>query len=219
MKWHEEALPEDCRRAFTRLSAVRMAGDFYLAGGTALALRLGHRISVDLDFFSQKIRLRETERRNLQDEISATGPIQVDEQKDGTMYIRMSGTRVSFLHYAPPLMARADQWKGRRIAPAMDIGAMKISALIGRGSMKDFLDLYVLTTRLIPLKDILMKAQNKFPHAADFTAQALRALVYFKDAETEDPPRMLEPVSWRDVKKHFEREVRALSRSFMKDRR
>ena len=73
---------------------------------------------------------------------------------------------------------------------------MKLSALVGRGSRKDFLDLYILTTGVISMSDLLRKAQKKYPAATDFTAQSLRALVYFKDAETEDPPVLLEAISW-----------------------
>ncbi len=92
---------------------------------------------------------------------------------------------------------------------------MKLSALVGRGSRKDFLDLYVLTTRVIPLKNLLQKAQAKFRDSTDFTAQALRALVYFKDAESEDPPTLLQPISWNDVMTHFRKAVRAIGRTFM----
>lgn len=55
MKWHEEALPEGCLKALRRLTSVESLGKFYLDGDTALALRFGHRISVDLYFFPQKI--------------------------------------------------------------------------------------------------------------------------------------------------------------------
>lgn len=152
----------------------------------------------------------------MQEDISKSGPVQVDEQKDRTLHLRLDGTHISFFYYAPALLARTNRWKNFQIASAVDIGAMKLSALVGRESRKDFLDMYVLTTRTIPLKDLLQKAQKKFRHAADFTAQTLRALVYFKDAETEDPPNLLEPISWKGVKAHFEKEVRLMSRSFMK---
>lgn len=215
MKWHEEAMPKDCQKALEKLSSATSIRDFYLAGGTALALRLGHRISVDLDFFSGKNSLDEPSRAGVQEEIAELGRVGIDEQKDRTMHLRFGRTHISFFYYTPPLLARCDRWNGVQVASALDIGAMKLSALVGRGSRKDFLDLYILTTRVISLEYLLGKAQKKFRSATDFTAQSLRALVYFKDAETEDPPAMLESISWRAVKAHFEREVRRLSRSFI----
>jgi hypothetical protein len=93
-----------------------------------------------------------------------------------------------------------------RIASVTDIGLMKIGAIIGRGSRKDFRDLREVVRR-VPLASLLRKASRKFPDAEDFVFQASKALVYFADADPEPDPRLLRPEPWEAIRRFFEREV------------
>lgn len=95
-----------------------------------------------------------------------------------------------------------------------DIGLMKIAAIIGRGSKRDFIDLYFMTRTLL-MERLLEMGAAKFPQVRDFAVQAARALVYFEDAEGQRMPKMLRPVTWKAVKGHFVREVRRLSRTWI----
>ena len=201
MKWHDEVLGAAGHAAAVRLAAA--TGCFYLAGGTALALRIGHRVSLDLDLFSARNKLGAEERRTLLDALKASGPLKIKGAKDGTCHLDLGGTPVSLFHYAHPMLGRPQSWRGLEVASLEDIAAMKLSAVLGRGSKRDFIDLYELCQR--PGLDRVMKAAGrKFPLHADFPLQAARALLNFEDAEKEPMPRMLSTTKWKDMKSYFE---------------
>ncbi|MFH1726167.1 MAG: nucleotidyl transferase AbiEii/AbiGii toxin family protein [Elusimicrobiota bacterium] len=203
MNWHEEVLDAKGRKAAARLAPV-VSSEFYLAGGTALALRLGHRISLDLELFSPDDPLEEARRASLLKALAGTGSLDIREAQDGTCHFRLGGTPVSLFHYPYPLLSPARDWRGLPVASVEDIAAMKLSAIVGRGSRKDFLDLYCVCRR-IGLDAVLRVAEGKFPDRPEFLLQAARALVYFEDAEKEPMPRLLEKLSWQAVKSYFER--------------
>ena len=102
MKWREEVLDVAGRAVAARLAAATW--NFYLAGGTALALRLGHRVSLDLDLFSAKNALGAEERRTLLAALKASGPLKIKGAKDGTCHLDLGGTSVSLFHYAYPML-------------------------------------------------------------------------------------------------------------------
>lgn len=215
MSWHAEALPPKASRLFGALAKVPDLERFYLAGGTGLALQRGHRLSVDLDFFSAADPLDESRRRNLKGTLSRLGEFSVREEKEGTLHSLIQGVETSFLSYRYPLVRPARRWRGLRVASLADIGLMKIGAIIGRGSRKDFRDLREIT-RGLPLEDLLRLAPKKFPDAEDFLFQASKALVYFDDAEAQPDVRLLRPEPWAEVKTYFQREVPRVFRSLYK---
>ncbi len=201
MQWHEEVLDEAGHAAAVRLAAATR--DFHLAGGTALALRLGHRVSLDLDLFSAKNSLGAEQRQTLFDALKTSGPLNIKEAKDGTCHLNLGGTAVSLFHYDYATLCRPQSWLGLDIASLEEIAAMKLSAVLGRGSKKDFIDLYEICQQL-GLNRVMATAGRKFPLHTDFPLQAARALLYFDDAEKEPMPRMLAAISWEDVKSYFE---------------
>lgn len=213
MKWHEEVLDKAGRAAAARLAAA--TEDFYLAGGTALALRLGHRVSLDLDLFSAKNALDAGQRRILIEALKESGPLKILDEKEGTCHLELGGTAVSLFHYDYPTLGRAQPWRGLAAAALEDISAMKLSAVLGRGSKKDFIDLHELCRRL-GLDRVMSTAGRKFPLHRDFPLQAARALLYFEDAEKEPMPKMLSSVSWEDVKFYFEDAIPKYVRGHLK---
>lgn len=204
MSWHEEVLNAAARRAAARLAPV--CSRFYLAGGTGLALRLGHRVSLDLDLFSADDGLGDKERAALLEALGSSGDLDVEENKDGTCHLVVEGTRVSLLRYPYPLLKPTADWRGMAVASVEDIAAMKVSAVIGRGAKKDFVDLYEVCGGL-GLESVLEAASKKYDHPADFLLLAARALVFFEDAEKGSMPRLLKKISWERVKSYFEKEV------------
>lgn len=210
---YEQAVTPAARRALEVLGPLPVLRDFYLAGGTGLALQEGHRVSVDLDFFSARNALDFASREAVKGAIRAQCPLRVREEKDGTLHLDLEETAVSFFRYSYPLLKRTVGWRGVRIARPEDIGLMKLAAVAGRGSKKDFLDLYVICRRL-PLSKLFTSAGRKFRDSKDFALEAARALVYFDDADREPTPKVLKPVDWPAVKEYFRREtpraVRAL---------
>lgn len=214
MIWHEETLDRSAQAAAAVL--VETLGDrFYLAGGTGLALQLGHRISLDLDLFSREEPLVGTARLSLVSELGRRSKIAIHENKDGTVHLTMGKTSVSLFAYPYRLLKKSLSWKGLAVASFEDIAAMKLSAVVGRGSRKDFIDLYFLS-RKIGLDEALRAAAKKFSDHADFPLQALKSLSFFDDAEREPMPRMLDKTSWRTIRLFFEREVPHLTAKLLR---
>lgn len=207
----QQKVPASLRRLLDRQAEAGLFREFYLAGGTGLALLINHRRSVDLDFFSRRNRLEFDGRRRLLGQLKQVPGWSQVEAKDGTLHGRVGRVKVSFFWYDVPLVRPLLRRGAIRIASPTDIGLMKIGAIIGRGSRKDFVDLYAVCRR-IPLKRLLSKGGRKFKDSRDFTLQALKALVFFEDAERE-PSLTGAPWAWPRVRGFFESEARALARS------
>lgn len=173
-----EAVPQRLRALLERLAATDIPKRFYLAGGTGLALLVGHRRSVDLDFFSRTNRLGFEERRGLVSQVRRLAGWTLTAAKEGTVHGRLSGVRVSFFWYPEPLVKPLIRRGRLRIASLEDIGLMKVGAIIGRGSRKDFVDLYTICQQ-VPLPRLLALGEKKFRDSHDFTLQALKALAFF----------------------------------------
>lgn len=214
MKWRTDAVTKPCLDAAAGLSALPWLRQFYLAGGTALALYYGHRISVDLDFFSDTNALGFAERQRCLKDLIALKAV-IEEEKDGTLHARYKKTHISFFRYTYPLLREKNEWIKIPMANPDDIALMKVGAIIGRGSKKDFFDLHRYLQEKTSLSKLLKMSKKKFRGTLDFPLQAMRAMVYFNDAEYEPDPRMLTKVSWPEVKRFFEKEVRSIARPFV----
>lgn len=181
---------------------------FYLAGGTALALRLGHRRSVDLDWFTPA---ELPDPLQFAAEIRGSGvDIETGHIARGTLYGTVSKVRLSCIEFRYPLLDPVDHWSdyGCDLASLRDIGAMKISAVAQRGAKKDFIDLYALGIAGLSLDDLLSAYRVRF--AVDDIAHILYALGYFDQADTEKTPPMLIRASWREIKGALRDQVRRL---------
>ena len=174
---------------------------FYLAGGTALVLRTGHRRSVDLDFFSETDEIHDRARQELMHVFSAR-QTQVIENVDGNLLMLVDGLRVGFFSYGYPLLEPVQLVENIGLASLLDIGLMKLDAVIGRGSRKDFYDLYVISLQ-IPLPDLLHKGERKNPQVRDFPLMALEGLLQFDNADRDLQPEMLADLPWENVKRFF----------------
>jgi hypothetical protein len=104
--------------------------------------------------------------------------------------------------------------EGVHLAATADIGLMKLDALLGRASRKDFYDLYAICQR-IPLRELLNLAPQKYPDARDFEAQVVKRLVFFERAEQEETPSLIEAVSWEELKTFFRQQVSIISRTWL----
>lgn len=205
-------LTDDGWRVFQSLHLPDVTRDFYLAGGTGLALHLGHRVSVDFDWFSSTNALASADRDALLEKLKAEdADLTVVVSQDRTLTVRWRGVSVSFFSYRYPLLGPIVTIAGLPVAATIDIAAMKLAAIIGRGSKKDFVDLYCLLEER-PLGAWLDEASRKFGDHRDFYATALRALAYFADADPEAMPEMRRQVDWETVKARFVAEVRRLGR-------
>jgi hypothetical protein len=201
------------RSVWQGFSSSGISAEFYLAGGTALALQLDHRLSVDLDFFSQTQSdipaLSEPLRLALKD----FSPILADSSW-GNLVFLANNVRVGFYGYGYSLVKPVLKTDGLVLASVEDIGLMKLDALLARASRKDFHDLYELCKQ-IPLRDLLSLAPQKYPDTRDFEAQVVRHLAYFDRAEQETPVPLIKQVEWETVKEWFRKQARDIGNSWL----
>jgi len=183
---------------------------FYLGGGTAIALCLGHRHSIDFDWFSgEKI----TDPLRLAQDIRDKGIPFVTGQIDrGTLHGTISGIRMSFLEYRYPLLKPLVSYSDDlcQIASLEDLACMKLSAIAQRGSKKDFVDIYAIGLKCFSLKDMIGFYQEKY--AARDMGHILYGMTYFDDADKERMPKMYWDVDWKTVKKTIQGWVKEIGR-------
>ena len=210
MTLHNEILTPIQADIARKLGAVATQFNCYLAGGTALALYLGHRRSEDFDWFASAPGVAIAAIVSAVE--AADLHVDVTDMSPGTLLGRIQGVKVSFFEYPYPLLDPAVEWpEGHaRIASLRDLAAMKLLAIAQRGSRKDFVDIYELLRSGANLKDMLVDFRAKF--GVEETISVLRGLVYFDDAEAEPLPKMLIPLRWDELKSAMQARVREGSR-------
>lgn len=192
-----------------RVLAAPPVADAYLAGGTALALLLGHRQSVDFDWFSPTIFDAEA----IAESLSELGQLRISETKRGTFHGFMDDIQITWLYYPNPLLDQlitSPAAPGLRLASLVDIAVMKWAALSSRGSRKDFIDLYFLAQAGIEVRSLFPLLAKKFPHTNINYYHMVKSLTYFDDAEQEAWPVMHKPVQWEVIKTYFQEQQRLL---------
>lgn len=194
----EKAIDPKTRQVLGKLRDIRVLDRFYLAGGTALSLILGHRKSVDLDFFSANFPKAEI----LFAKLKHLNPKVINQDK-GTLDLYIYGVKVSFLEYNYPLIGDFLEFDGVRIASLADIACMKLSAISSRGSKKDFIDIYFILKKE-SLDKILSLFKKKFEGVDYQMAHILKSLVYFEEADKDPDPVFLAPFDWEEAKKALE---------------
>jgi hypothetical protein len=128
------------------------------------------------------------------------------EDKD-TINAAVDNIRLSFFYYNTPLLDKFLKYKNISIAALLDIALMKLAAISGRGSKKDFIDLYFILSHFT-LADLLENYQKKFGREYTNRYHLLKSLVYFEDAEDQPLPVMINPISWAEVKQHIVDQVK-----------
>jgi Nucleotidyl transferase AbiEii toxin, Type IV TA system len=197
-------LPQEAWKLVHQLSGAALLEPWTLAGGTGLALQLGHRISIDLDFFIEDPFDAAALRRSLAD----LGSLEIQHQDEDTLHVRLSGIRLSYLRSEAPFLHPPIEYRGLRLADPRDIAAMKIIAIAGRGSRKDFVDLYAYLEAGGDFPGLVEIVRRRHANVSFNEVHLLRSLVYFEDAEEEPMPRMLHKVDWPEIRARLEEEVR-----------
>ncbi len=207
-----EALPEHVRHLLKRLGRLPNVASFYLAGGSAVALHLGHRISVDLDFFTAQ---DDYEAQSLLRDLQSVGHLVVRQQDPGTLNATLEDTHVSFFVYPYPLLEALHTLWEVQVAGLPDLALMKLAAIGQRGRKRDFVDLYHICHSGYALHDLLSRMPEKFPQVTYPSYHLLRSLAYFTDAEADPTPSMLVPFDWAEIKQFFECEVKRLIKELL----
>ncbi len=174
--------------------------DFFLVGGTALALQFGHRVSVDLDFFSLTSFNQKKLKEVLIDEFDA----QIFAIDRNAISGTIDEVKFDFIAHQYPLLKPVLIARSLRLSSLEDIAAMKLNAVRNRGTKKDFVDIYFLLQKF-NLDKLLQLVNLKYPNHVDILT--LKSLVYFDDAENQPDCNMLVDVSWEEVKQKIEKET------------
>lgn len=212
--WHTDLLPRDTKKALDFLSTQNWLkqSQWYLAGGTALALFVGHRISLDLDFFlpQKEFNLEQLIAR-LPKDVWTT-----DIAREGTVYGRLLGAKVSFIAY-PFFIAKEKlcSFGTIQILDPRDIAVMKVIAVSQRGKKRDFIDFYWYCENKEPLADVLRRLPSQYPTVAHDYHHILKSFMYFEDAEQDPMPKIFFKATWKEIKKYFEREVPRITKEFL----
>lgn len=199
---HLQTILPDTLELLKKLSAQPEMEGLRLVCGTALALHYGHRQSIDLDFFG-KLSVSQDEILAM---VSKIGDYVVYSHNASMLQMTVNGIKVDIVDYSryewiePPIIE-----EGIELASPADIAAMKINAIEGRGSRKDFVDVYVLLHKY-SIEEILSFYSRKYPNYSIF--RALLSLAYFDDAEAQAMPRMFIPDTWEEMRSYITKIVK-----------
>lgn len=177
-----------CLSSQPELSGMR------LVGGTSLALQYGHRQSIDLDFFGNQ----PVSNEDILAMLKRLGDCQVLRTTSNVQQVVVDGVKVDVVNYSCYDWIDAPVLEDDIVlASPKDIAALKVNAIEGRGTRKDFVDVYVLLQHY-SLEQILEFYKQKYPEYSIF--RALMSLTYFDDAEQLLMPTMFIDDSWEHMK-------------------
>jgi predicted nucleotidyltransferase component of viral defense system len=200
---HHEIIKPGTLDLIKGIMAIPLPDNFRLVGGTALALQIGHRLSYDIDFFSDT----SFSSNDILELIGQHYTIQIVRQNKGSAIITIEGIKTDLVSIQgswlkPPVIS-----EGIIMAGLEDIATMKLLAITNRGRKRDFFDLYFLLKQFT-FRQLIELFQQKFKRHELF--MLTQSLVYFEDAENDDEPNLLnEKVSWKQIKEKIIAEVKA----------
>ena len=209
---HLETLDPQRIDLLKTLTDSSLLSPFYLAGGTALSLQLGLRISFDFDFFTDSRFSPDALSADLKQLITDTKLVYSDRD---TCDLLIQQVQVSFFRYPYPLVSSpvtgVPPLTSLKMASVDDIAAMKLAAIGSRGSRKDFYDLYQIyhTVPGYQSERLISAVRHKFGLDFDMTYMVM-ALNYFESAESETLPRLFIPAAWEKIKHFFIKEQKTM---------
>lgn len=198
-----KTIPQNLKGNLELLGNNSVFNQFYLAGGTGLSLQLGHRISEDLDFFTDQ----DFSVENIKTSLEQLGDLRTEMTQKKTYLGILNGVKISFFFYRHSLLFPPISFLNVAIADIRDIGAMKLDAIQSRGKKRDFIDLFALFRQGLTIDEIILHFKEKYV-GSDYNIQhLLKSLTYFTDAEKDDIPQLFIDSSWLEIKKYIEKEV------------
>ena len=175
----------------------------YLAGGSALALQYGHRISVDFDFFTPSS-FNEDKMTSF---LMSIGDFKKTEKNKNTLLGDFNQVKFSLFRYQYQLVSAPLNFLGINIASPQDIMVMKLAAIMDRGTKKDFIDIYFLIKNGISIKEGFSLYDKKYKALVNNKYSLIKGLAYFEDADKLAMPEMITKVDWEEVKDFFRKEI------------
>ena len=210
----EKVLSKNARNALATLGKSNFLGSYYLAGGTALALQLGHRYSFDFDFFTQ---IKFDEEIVIQRLTELLRNFKLERKDWRTILGYIGDTRFSLFFYKYPLLFKTHKFLNIEVADIKDIAPMKIAAIVDRGVKRDFIDLYFIleVKKILTIDEALILYDKKFKALVQNKFHILKSLAYFEDAERDELPQMIKKVEWNTVKEFFKEEQKRLTKKLL----
>jgi hypothetical protein len=199
---HYEAVPPGAVEVLKLIMPLPSLSSYYLVGGTSLALRFGHRLSVDLDMFTQF----DVDYTSVIEDVQQLNPATYKELFSGKtgMQLIINGVKTDFVKYNYPNIAPPETIEGIRMLSIQDVACMKLSAISQRGAKKDFYDLHLLLEHFT-IPQLLSLFTKKHPDIATF--HIVKSMNYFADAESQTGPELKTKLSWERLKKDIDKKV------------
>ncbi|MBP9817273.1 nucleotidyl transferase AbiEii/AbiGii toxin family protein [Candidatus Shapirobacteria bacterium] len=207
----ETVLSPNTKTALGVLGNSGLLNSAYLAGGTSLALRLGHRISIDFDFFSSvkfdPIKLAES--------LKKIGEFEIDSAVGDTLLGQFNQVKFSYFYYDYPQINSSDIYQDINIASQDDVVAMKLVAISDRNTKKDFIDLFTICHQGVTVETMFDLYDKKYHLLEENKYTLIKSMTYFEEADKDVMPEMLIDISWDKVKKFFVSESMRLGKLYL----
>ncbi|MCF7848640.1 MAG: nucleotidyl transferase AbiEii/AbiGii toxin family protein [Kiritimatiellales bacterium] len=174
---------------------------FYLVGGTALALRFGHRESIDIDLFTD-VAFNEA---TIADLLKAEYGMTEVEIAENTVRGISNGIKIDVIAHRYPLLEAVEEHGGIRMLSLADLAAMKLNAIANRGSKKDFWD-YAELLNVFSRDEMFSFCGRKYENDSIWNVE--KSLCYFDDAEEDPDPRDLRGRTWEEIKGIVKKDTR-----------
>jgi len=192
---YPEVLSAKTQKVFKKISQFYWIKDFYLTGGSALALQINHRQSDDLDFFTPT----NFNPQNLQIKLKSSGKLTEVKLDQNTLNCFLDHIQLQFLYYPYKLLKPKISWQNIWLSSKLDIACTKLITISSRGSKKDFIDLFFLLQEF-SLPYLIKQLDKKYTKTNYNITHILKSLVYFQDADNQPDPKMHQPITWAKVK-------------------
>lgn len=201
---HPECLQPEAAHLLPVVASALQPYSPVLAGGTALALQVGHRVSADFDFFTN----HEVDPAAILRAVQATSAeVQSLKLEPGTAVMIVDGVKVSLFQYPYLFAEPMELFNGTKVAGTVDIAGMKLIAIMQRGARRDFVDLYAVL-KTTPFRVIAHNAIQRFGPTLIEPVIIGKALAWFADADAQpDPAYLGKPVQWSTIKRFFRSSV------------
>jgi predicted nucleotidyltransferase component of viral defense system len=197
---HYSTIDSKTLELLKELQRISFFKQMRLVGGTALALQIGHRVSIDIDLFGNLT----ADEYEVSERLNAFKSNNVVKKTENISINIIEGVKVDIVNYPYPWIDEPFLKDGIVMASQKDIAAMKLAAITGRGTKKDFIDVFFLMQKY-SMGEMLSFYEEKYSDGNLFLV--FKSILYFDDADNEQTPKMLKEVEWKKIKTSITNEV------------
>ena len=202
---HTKTIEPRTLSILNELMQIHDLNQFSLVGGTALSLKYGHRLSVDLDLFSDQEMNKDLLIDFLKKKYTDRFIIENTQAKWG-IFCYIDNIKIDIVQYPHSLIGKIENIESIRLYHDKDLMAMKIQAILGRGKKKDFWDIAELLEHY-SIQEMMTCHKAKYPNQM-LGISIPQALTYFVDADDSEEPITIKPMTWEEVKSNISNKVR-----------